>query len=282
MEKSAVEKVTPEETFLFDLQGFLLLKNVLSPEECREILAALRRAESRSYDDSAWMKAALGEKKPMATRHVSEGSVRLNGLMRLDPVFDTLMDHPRVLPRLKEFMGSPQLINTWSISKEKGTPGGNWHRGLPPTDYTFRNNTGSGGYYASGSIRTGMLNVVWFLTDNGPEDGCVTAIPGSHKNNIDLPWNDYKDLGMPGSIAVTGKAGDVFMFSESVIHNGLPKSTGGTRSNLYYNYMRRGFHPGEVEPHNLQHFFMPADVRARFTPQRRELTRWMEHTRWEY
>lgn len=277
-----MEKVTPEESFLFDLQGFLLLKNVLSAAECREILSALRRAEAREYDDSAWMKAARGEKKPMATRHVTEGSVRLNGLMRMDPVFDTLMDHPRVLPRLKEFMGHPQLVNTWSISKEKGTPSGGWHRGLPPTDYTFRNNAASGGYYTTGSIRTGMLNVIWFLTDNGPEDGCVTAIPGSHKNNIDLPWNDYKGLEMPGSIAVTGKAGDVFMFSESVIHNGLHKTTGGTRSNLYYNYMRKGFDVAAFEPHNLQHFCMPTDVRARFTPPRQELTRWMEFTRWEH
>ena len=77
-----------------------------------------------------------------------------------------------------------------------------WHRGVPTTDYS----------YSNGVIRSRMFNVVFFLTDNGAEDGCVVALPGSHKSNFDLTWKNYKGLEMPGAIAVTGKAGDVLMF----------------------------------------------------------------------
>jgi hypothetical protein len=263
------EKVSVEERFLFDLQGFVLLKNVLSPELCGELVTVLRRLEKTDYADE-WIKTApKGSWGPMRTKHVETKAVRLNGLPRLDPIFDQLIAHPAITLRLKEFMGEPQLINTWSISKEQGHAGGGWHRGLPPTHYTFRHN----------DIRSGMLNVVFFLTDNGPEDGCVTAIPGSHKNNIDLPWGDYKELKMPGSIPVLGKTGDVFMFSESTIHNGLTKSTGGTRTNLYYNYMHRFYDVGGFEPHNLHHFYLPPEVRERFTPEQKAMTAWMEHIR---
>ena len=52
--------------------------------------------------------------------HNIEHQVRLNGLPRLDPIFDQLIGHPSILPYLKEFMGDPQLVNTWSISKYEG------------------------------------------------------------------------------------------------------------------------------------------------------------------
>ena len=41
----------------------------------------------------------------------------MNVLPRLDPVIDGLIAHPAILPYLKEFMGEPQLVNTWAISK---------------------------------------------------------------------------------------------------------------------------------------------------------------------
>jgi len=267
------DKVTPEERFQFDLQGFLLLKNVLSAEECREILAAVRRAESKEYDDSPWLDYARRFGKPLPTKMKDPNSIRMNGLFRCDHVFDKLIDHPKVLPRLKEFMGDPQIINTWSISKEKGHDAGNgWHRGLDPHHYSYRN----------GTIRSHMLNVVWFLTDNGPDDGCMTAVPGSHKNNIDLPWNDYHGLKLPGAVAVTGKAGDVFMFSETVLHTGLPKTSAGTRTNLYFNFLHRYFGVGNFDATNLQHYYVPPHLRERFSPQQKELTSWMELVKWNW
>lgn len=267
-----MEKVSPEERFLFDLQGFLLLKNVYTPEECRTLLDALRRLEAQEYDER-WVQER-GGKHSMPTRYVmSKESVRMNGLLRLDPAFDVVIDQPRVLARLQAFMGEPQLANTWAISKSHGTPEGGWHRGIQPNDYSVRN----------GEIRSRMLNVVIFLTDNGPEDGCVVAVPGSHKNNFDLPWGDYHGLAMPGSVPVTGKAGDVFMFSEAVVHNGLPKTTPGIRSNLYFNYVHKHLNVAtfEHQPHNLQHFYVPPKIRERFTPERKKLTEWMEHCRWD-
>ena len=258
-----------EDRFHFDLNGFVLLKNVLSKIECQDMCNVLTRLEGQDYED-VWMEEK-GEGLP--TKVLSrEGQVRLNGLPRLDPIFDQLIAHPTIVPYLNNFVQKPQLINSWSISKFKGAVEGGWHRGIDPTDYSCR----------QGIIRSRMLNVVFLLTDNGPEDGCVVAIPGSHKNNIDLNWRDYKGLDMPGAVPVTGKAGDVFLFSEAVIHNGLFKSTDGVRTNLYYNYVHAHYNVMMREPKNCHHFYFPEGLRDRFDDDQKAMTAWMEFVKWDY
>lgn len=268
--------VSAEERFLFDVQGFLLLRNVLSEAECQRYRQALDRLENSEYDDSGWINAApapyshtMGRALPPdPTRAVGKGSVRMNGLLRLDPVFHELIVHPAINYRLREFLGEPLLGNTWSISKTEGADHFGWHRGEESIEYNCRN----------GVIRTGMLNVIYFLTDNGPQDGCIAAVPGSHKNNIDLPWNDYPGLNLPGSVAITGKAGDVFMFSESVLHTGLPKTSKGTRTNLYFNHVRSHHYLSNLGAF-LRHGCVPPKIRDQFTPEQKKVTIWMEDYR---
>ena len=263
--------VTRDERFLFDLQGFLVLRGVLSAEECDTYLQAVRRLEQQDYEDRFLESVPEGMTgKP--TKETFDHQVRLNGLPKLDPTFDALIDHPRIVPILREFMGEPALINTWSISKSNGASAGGWHSGIRPTEYTYDN----------GVIRTRMLNCVFFLTDNGPDDGCMAALPGSHKRNLDIPYQQFDARKVPGCAAVTGRAGDVLMFSEAVMHNGLPKTTDGVRTNLYYNYVHAHYNGMMREPHNCHHFYFPPQVRARFNDAQRELTRWMEYVKWDY
>ena len=265
-------QITQEERFLFDLQGFLVLRNVLSSMECAGLLQVLSDLEEREYADD-WIASLDPGHPPRATKETNRGDqVRLNGLPRLDAVFDHLIDHPRILPYLNEFVGEPQLINTWSISKFQGAEPGGYHRGVQPTDHTYRD----------GVIRTRMLNTVYFLTENGPDDGCLVAVPGVHKCNIDLNWRDYRGLDLPGSVALTGEPGDVVIFSEAVIHDGLPKTTANTRSNLYYNYVHAHYNVMTREPRNCHHFYFPPDIRNRFTQGQRDLTAWMELAKWDY
>ncbi len=263
--------VTKEERFLFDLQGFILLKGVLTPEECQRYRGIVDDLESKTFDDEEKRERLNRTGRPcQPTLARRPTNVRLNGLLRMDPAFYELIAHPKVSPYLEAFMDAspgtdgPQLGNTWSISKFKGDEPMGWHRGVAPFHYSYRN----------GRIFTPMLNTVWFLTDNGPDDGCMVALPGGHKSNIDLEWYQYHGLDMPGARAVTGQAGDVFLFSETVLHNGLNKTTPGKRTNLYYNYISRGM---EVTMEHAYHFVMPPHVRARFSDKQRAYTEWMEH-----
>ena len=272
MLESKENSVRIEERFLFDLNGFLIIRNVLSPEECMAYLDVLNILESQTYQDR-WVEFLGPGPPPRPTRESNRpDQIRLNGLPRLHSIFDRLIDHPHLLPYLREFVGEPQLINTWSISKFCGAQQGGWHRGVPTTDYSYHN----------GVIRSRMFNIVYFLTENGPEDGCIVALPGSHKSNFDLTWRNYSGLELPGTVPVTGGPGDVLMFSETVIHDGLPKTTQRVRSNLYYNYVHAHYNVMTREPRNCHHFYFPTEIRERFTPTQRELTAWMELARWNH
>lgn len=263
--------VTDEDRYLFDLQGFLMLRGAIAEQDQREMLAEIERLEGMEFDDSRFKQHVAG-KKGDPTKMVIDGAyVRLNSLFRISDAFDRLIDYPTVLPYLKAFINRPQLANGWVISKFAGADYGGWHRGVSPEQYTVRH----------GRINTRMLNSVYFLTDNGPDDGCMAVIPGGHKSNFDLPWNNYSGVKLPGSIRVTGKPGDVLIFSEALLHTGLPKTTQGRRTNVYFNYIAADFNVMTYSPQHNRNFAMPPSVRSRLTEQRKALTEWMEYVQTE-
>ena len=171
-----MHEVTDDEKFLFDLQGYLILHGAID----RDLIQAIDRAvvENEAIDhDESW---ADGLPVVTAAHFIKdtwvEHQIRLNGLPRLDPIFDELIAHPALMPYLTEFMGEPQLVNTWSISKYEGRGASGWHHGIPTEQYTVRD----------GVIRSTMVNVAIMLTPNHPGDGCFIVIPGSHKKNLEL------------------------------------------------------------------------------------------------
>ena len=191
-------------------------------------------------------------------------------------LFDTLIAHPRVLPYLDAFVDDPQLVNTWSLSKSQGAgvEKGGWHGGLEPRHYSVD---------VGGRVRTQMLNVVWSLTDNGPGDGEMTVMPGSHKCNFPFAHRaDFATAEMPGGVPVHTQAGDVLLMSEAVMHTGLQKTTPGVRTNLYYNYVditRSGMSQAPMWGH---HHVLPEKLRARLGADAQRVTRWCKWARWDY
>ena len=266
-----VTDVTDDEKFLFDLQGFLVLRGAIEPELIEALDRAVVDNEAIEHDDS-W-----AEGLPVVThghftkdRYVDH-QVRLNGLPRLDPAFDRLIAHPGYLPYLREFMADPQLANTWSISKYPGRGATGWHSGIQPADYTVR----------GGKIRSPMVNVVTMLTPNHPGDGCFCVIPGSHKKNFELDRERWLWAGLdtPGAIEVTGDPGDVMIFTEALVHAGAAKTTTRRRTTLQYNHVERTrAGSGMADYHNARHYWMPPSIRQRFTLAQQELTSWMSYT----
>ena len=176
---------TPSQRNLFDLQGFVLLKGVLSAAECAALRSRLYELEAADYSDSWVEELGLQRSEVALTKQSSshdlqglDNQTRLNGLPKIDPTgaFDCLIDHPRIVPFLDAFVGggygarAAQLVNIWSITKSKGASGGGYHSGLGPGGYSIDPN--------SGLICSQMLNIVWMLTDNGIDDGCMTVLPG--------------------------------------------------------------------------------------------------------
>ena len=265
-------EVTDDERFLFDLQGFLILRSVIEPDLVAALDQAVVANEASEHDDSWAEGLPVVELRPLFTKDLFlEHQIRLNGLPRLDPVFDRLIAHPGYLPYLDEFMDEPQLANTWSISKYPGRDATHWHHGLAAEDYSVRD----------GKIRSSMLNVVTMLTPNHPGDGCFAVIPGSHKKNFKLDLKRWGAAGMdtPGAVEITGEPGDVMLLTEALVHTGAAKTTSRRRTTLQYNHVEKLWAgSGMTDSFNFRHYWMPPSIRRRFNPEQRALTAWMDTT----
>ncbi len=269
--------VSDEDRFQFETQGFLVLRNVLGADMRAVILARLDELETREFDKGHVTHFSMDnptEARPQPTpgfsmesttkSRVDDHYLRMNGLPNLDPIFDRMIDHPRVLPYLQEFIAQPQLSFSWYIAKGLGPRFSRWHS-IDPIYYRYRD----------GLIRSRMVNTAWFLTDNGPEDGCLLVVPGSHKRNKKLDFSAHTGLQLPGSIRVTGKAGDVVLFSECTLHTGDEKISSGVRRNLYYVFADADHCRLQQHPRILRHAWFAPHIRGRFNETQRELTEWM-------
>ncbi len=83
--------LTDEDKFLFDLRGFLVVKNVLDRDECERLIRLADAVWPRQPDDG-----------PMR---------RFNGILSWGQPFIDLMDHDRLLPYLIELLGSRLRID---------------------------------------------------------------------------------------------------------------------------------------------------------------------------
>jgi ectoine hydroxylase-related dioxygenase (phytanoyl-CoA dioxygenase family) len=218
------------ERYLFDLQGYLLVENVLSPEE----LAALN--------------ATLDE-RIAADMKPEETTRRFGRLLRWGEAYRNLIDHPRIAPYLEELLGKSFRLDHDYLDVIRGglgPIGAGLHGGGSPFDpsqyYHFRN----------GRMYNGLTVVAFLLKDVNPGDGGFGCVPGSHKINYPFP-GDWRDLNRwasePGPDdppradawrkivrAVTGPAGSAVIFTEALTHGTLPWRGADQRRTVFFKY----------------------------------------------
>ena len=208
--------MTPEEKFTFDLEGYLVLKEVLTTAEIDEINALA---------DSVWP----GEYDETDLRRVSKAS-------QWGQATQALIDHPGILPYLVELLGPKVRIDhDYSMFMRKGGRSGGLHGGHTPqiaaADHWYQ--------YHDGIMRNGLTVFTYLLTDAGPEDGGFSCIPGSHKSNFtnSLPDDVRQYERIPHYVhQPPAKAGDVIIFTEALMHGTMPWTADHERRALLYKY----------------------------------------------
>lgn len=206
--------LSDEEKFQFDLEGYLVIRNVLTKEECEALSGMADEVWARQRDDGAFRRTA----------NVSQW-----GKSFLD-----LMDHPKVLPYLVELLGrNVRIDHDYCIFMQKGAPGGNIHGGPRriEADHWYD--------YHDGVLRNGLTVVTWMLTDAAQSDGGFICIPGSHKTNLmmNLP-QDVREQRRDAHYVVQPpvQAGDVLIFSEALMHGTRAWCASHERRALLYKY----------------------------------------------
>ena len=201
--------MTNEEKFIVDLEGYLVIKNVLTEDEIMEMNQIIDDGD-RNGPPSRWGK-----------------------------LFNKLIDHPKILPYLIELIGpSVRLDHDYAIFMQNGSSGGGLHGG--EDGGRPGGNEGDHWYKCrDGVIRNGLCVIAYNLAPVKSGDGGFACIPGSHKSNFlrNLP-DDVRRFKRQVRYVVQPEVevGDVVFFTEALIHGTMPWTAEGERRSLLYKY----------------------------------------------
>lgn len=91
-----------------------------------------------------------------------------------------------------------------------------------------------------------------FLDDYGPANGATRVVPGSHR----LASFDFNDTS--GAIQLSGKAGDILVFTADLVHAGSLNVTGGRRRSLLMSFFAAPIYESHLATARLRNIRMPA------------------------
>ena len=234
--------VSDEDRYLFDLQGFLVVKNALAKDE----LTALNH---------------LVDHQTLPEPGETVQSQRFSGFLTWGQPFRDLLDHPVIVPYLKEWLDPAfRLDHYYGIYMKQGTSGLTLHGGGTPYDrpeyFHFR----------GGQMYNGLTVVSWALVDIPADQGGFTCIPGSHKANYPCPRTIRTYESNPGCVVqVPMRAGDAVIFTEALTHGTHPWTAPHHRRSLLFKYA-----PGHLA-WGGGYAKWPQDLLDLLTPQQRLL-----------
>jgi len=187
--------MTEAERFMFDVAGYLVIENALTPQEVEACLEAAKRAHA-PYPRGEWR--------------------QLGAVYEQEPAVEQLIDHPSVLPKARALLGDHFIVqSSWCTVSPPGFQGGGYHQ------------DGSGVYeFRRLATPTPLvqLRIGFFLTDQSrPNMGNMVMIPGSHNSSIPMPHQSEfgaSGANLPISEIICGKPGDALMFHQGVYHCG--------------------------------------------------------------
>ncbi len=225
---------TALDDFLFDLNGYLVLKKAVDPELLAELNDAFDRLPPLQQGE--WFGNAQRRDYNGATGY------ELHNCIEFDPSLEKLIDHPSWINYLRRYCGEENsyvqgLFIDECIASIRRSGG---HHPVH-----------SGGYlgalrgkytYQHGVFRCGQCNIILALTDVHEGDGPTMVIPGSHKSNFPHPnAGNYAALdrmdNLDGAVPVYLDKGDAVLFVDGLMHGGSSRTNPeGERRVTIYRY----------------------------------------------
>lgn len=250
--------------YMFDLQGFLILRNALDPAH----LAALNRALDE-FPELPWQGWHGHVQRFDNNAHAG---CELQNILEAGEPFERLIDHPAWIDRLRKYCGEDDTYveglfideNFASIRRQGGffpmhSGGGD---GIVRNQFRLVN----------GKFRCAQINILMALTDVGPGDGGTYILPGSHKSSFPHPeftlnWAERVEKGFvefPGAFEVHLKAGDALLFVDACCHGATARTNPGERRVVILRY--------GVSWANTRYGYRYSDeLLTRLTPERRKI-----------
>eukprot|EP00592_Proboscia_alata_P000779 CAMPEP_0194368600 /NCGR_PEP_ID=MMETSP0174-20130528/16793_1 /TAXON_ID=216777 /ORGANISM="Proboscia alata, Strain PI-D3" /LENGTH=385 /DNA_ID=CAMNT_0039145013 /DNA_START=101 /DNA_END=1258 /DNA_ORIENTATION=- len=242
--------ITHAQKYLFDLNGYIVLKNVFSLAEVQSANEAVdHHTPTEMHERKSQLRTSglYGRESKALAGDGNTGRFDMGGMLGWDSphnsTFRRVLAHPTLAPILNELLGvgyrldhSPLLI-----AQEQGSEGHTLHGGAIteagepawPLAYEFRH----------GRMRNQLLTVCLQLTPANAGDGGFCAVPGSHKSNYSIPpaLADLADEELAQVVRQpVAMPGDVLIFSEATLHGTLPWTAAHQRRTVIYRFAPAG------------------------------------------
>lgn len=257
---------TPIEDYLFDLNGYLILRNTVDT-------ALLERLNAEFDRFPASLKAGDWYKGAQRRDYSPDTGIELHHCIQIGGPFEELIDNPSWIEYMKRYAGEQDTYVEGLFIDEciaSIRTSGGFHP-LHSGRYGTPNRCVYD--YRDGHFRCGQVNVIVALTDIGPGDGPTIVIPGSHKSNLPHPEENLHTYGgtkaseLPvGAVEAYMNKGDALLFVDSIMHGGVGRTNPGDRRVVIFRYgpswakTRFGYEYSE-------------ELLARLTPARRRILR---------
>ena len=177
-----------EEKYLFDLRGYIVVKNALSAEQIEDLSSRLEERRS--------MKGKPRFGSDRTSFGADEGPAwSAPSLLEWGGTYIDLIDLPTIVPYLETLLGAGyrldhdyiNVVNAEHPSRLYLHGGGHLGAG-GPRDVVGPSDGGQCYYhYNNGRFFNGLLTVAFELNDVSPSTGGFACVPGSHKLNFPLP-----------------------------------------------------------------------------------------------
>ena len=268
--------------YLFDLQGYLVLKGAISKDDLVEMNGWVddhwEIVENPPLLGNAQLGVNPGEEYWIGNVEVHsygpDDGVNFQNIVEGGAVFERLIDHPAWHPLAERYVNPVNGLSIHENLLNVRGPGGFLYihcGGHTPLFYlTFRQHN-------TGEWMVGQINVLMALEDIGPGDGPTVLVPGSHKATEIHPRLELDGKGIVAAhhereaagTALAMKeiyleAGDVVFFTDAITHGSAERTNPGYRRSVIFRYSPRYLR-------TRFNYQLSSELSARLTPRRREI-----------
>ena len=253
-----------DERYLFDLNGFIVIEALLSDAEvgrCNEYIEHQIDSGIAEFEEGAVLSGGSPAMAGTSSRLGLTGDILAWERPYCEP-FRDLIAHPRLTPYLETILEEGFRVDAGPgiMATDPGAEGHTLHGGG-----VERHNFSEAYFFKNDRIYSGMIVVEIAFADEGPDDGGLALVPGSHKANLPTPPALRRGENYTEHIRkVPVKAGDATIFTETAPHGALPWRAAHQRR-----FMLTRYSPGFIAYHGLKQQLTDPDYFADLTaPQK--------------